>query len=235
MDNNFNVNKNDNNKNMLNELLLISYLLIINQINETAPAVLKQLSSYSITSILGEQKTSGNIENEPGFLRSLLKSQEQQGHYHLHHHNSPVQTQHSPQHQGHSSPHLQDHVSTQPKPHCSPQQHSHRSSQHRLSPQPVFHSCLNRLESTVSSASYLNQNSSPSIHQTLYGLPILPSLTYRTPPVCWMHYTQPVHYSSPMPLYAASSQPPLQTPSFSPPAHHIKDYRERTSTPPSGK
>ncbi|XP_014217023.1 pollen-specific leucine-rich repeat extensin-like protein 1 isoform X2 [Copidosoma floridanum] len=203
--------------------------------NETAPPALKQLSSYSITSILGEDKISPSIENEPGFLRNLLKPQDHH-HHHRHHHqsHSPQHQPHrSPQHQAHRSPQHQSHRSPQHQPHCSPQ-HSH-SPQHHLSPPPVYHPRSNRLESTLPTTAYLSPNAAPSIHQPLYGLPILPPTAYRTPPFCWMHYTQPVHYPPPMPLYAAPPQPPPHTPSPSPPAHRYKDYREQTLTPPADK
>ncbi|XP_008204857.1 protein hairless isoform X2 [Nasonia vitripennis] len=184
------------------------------QSNETPAPVSKQLSSYSITSILGEDKPSA--ENEPGFLRNLLKPQERR--------HPPQPSQHSPQHSR----------SPQHHPH-SPQQHPHSPQHHPHSPQhqPVYPRSTSRLDPAVAAA-YLSPNAAASsIHQPLYGLPMMPPTGYRAPPFCWMHYSQPVHYAPPMPLYAAPPQPPHHTPSPSPPAHRYKDYREQTLTPPS--
>lgn len=124
----------------------------------------KQLSSYSITSILGEDKPS----SEPGFLRTLLKPEDRQ---------------------------TMKYSSSQPYPRT-------------------------RIDPYVASAN-------TSIHHPLYGVPMLPPGPYRAP--LWMHYSSPVHYPPPMPLYA----PPPPHPA-SPPVHHYKDYREQTLTPPSG-
>ncbi|XP_011500935.1 PREDICTED: uncharacterized protein LOC105364651 [Ceratosolen solmsi marchali] len=151
--------------------------------SETAP-VSKQLSSYSITSILGEDKPS--MENEPGFLRNLLKPQECQHHQQL-----------------------------------SPHQHQQQSMYSRSS----------RLEPALTTA-YLSPSTISSIHQPLYGLPMLPPATYRAP-FCWMHYSQPVHYPPPMSLYTAPPQSSPHISSHSPPMHRYKDYREQTLTPPS--
>ncbi|XP_058791004.1 uncharacterized protein LOC131664136 [Phymastichus coffea] len=178
-------------------------------INESPAPVSKQLSSYSITSILGEDKPSGP-ESEPGFLRNLLKPQER------HHHSSPQHQVHSPQHQVHSPQH-QLSPSAQP---IYP-----RSS--RMDP--------GMAAAAAAAAAYLSPNAAASsIHQPpLYGMPMMPpAAAYRAPPFCWMHYSQPVHYP-PMPLYPAPPQPSHHTPSPSPPAHHYKDYREQTLTPPS--
>ncbi|KAJ8672986.1 hypothetical protein QAD02_004247 [Eretmocerus hayati] len=244
-------------------------------IEPPAPTASKQLSSYSITSILGEDKasstapsgpeSSSSSSSEPGFLRSLLKPQERQAqapppqaspHRSPHHH-----PRHSPQHQSHPlSPQHQPHRHSPQQHRYSPQQHRHSPQQHRNSPQhqtlaqlsPQHHPqsaplpppptqlyqprAAARLDPVT--AAYLGAPGmvAASIHQPLYGLPMLPPAAYRAPPFCWMHYSQPVHYAQPpMPVYAQPPQPPhLNTPSPSPPAHRsYKDYREQALTPPS--
>lgn len=124
----------------------------------------KQLSSYSITSILGEDKPS----HEPGFLRTLLKPDNRQ-----------------------------------------PVKYSSTNTYPRV-----------RIDPYIAS-------SNTSVHQPLYGLPMLPPAPYRAASL-WMapHYPSPVHYPPPMQLYA----PPHPHPS----SPHYKDYREQTLTPPSG-
>ncbi|XP_014235342.1 uncharacterized protein LOC106658030 [Trichogramma pretiosum] len=171
----------------------------------TSVPATKQLSSYSITSILGEDKPS--VEGEPGFLRNLLKPQIQQPQIHR-----------SPQ------PHCSPQPHRSPQPHQSPQ--PHHSPQH----QPVY-GRSSRIDPGMAYLNSSNVSMQPQ-HPPIYGLPLLPPAAYRTSPFCWMHYSQPMHYPPPM-LYTTPPQPQNHSSSPSPPAHRFKDYREQTLTPPS--
>jgi hypothetical protein len=113
-------------------------------------------------------------------------------------------------------------------------QHRQQQSPQLQHQQQSVYSRSSRIEPALATT-YLNPSTVPSIHQPLYGLPMLPPAAYRAPPFCWMHYSQPVHYPPPMPLYVAQPQPPDHASSPSPPAQRYKDYREQTLTSPSGK